>query len=107
MRVRCIWKRQKEVRMKLKVLNLPVSMHPNELKKLFAEVGTVKSVYLIPDEQHQIATGYVTMTNHKQHQQALKVMNGRMVDGRAIEVQKSSRRNMHDTQRLLKSSKIA
>ncbi|XP_074358105.1 organelle RRM domain-containing protein 6, chloroplastic [Apium graveolens] len=60
-----------------------------ELKKLFSPFGSVTAARLVMDERTQRPKGFgfVTFETEVEAQNALKAMNGRIVDGRLIFVE--------------------
>ncbi|MFH1665117.1 MAG: RNA-binding protein [Candidatus Omnitrophota bacterium] len=67
---------------KLFVGNLSYSMDESELKELFAQHGTVKSVNIIPDK----GFGFVEMSSPAEAEAAAKALNLASVSGRNISV---------------------
>jgi cold-inducible RNA-binding protein len=73
---------------KLYVGNLPYSMTEDEVRALFAEVGTVTSVTLITDRAtgHPKGFGFVEMDTEQAAQEAIAKLNGREVQQRTLNV---------------------
>jgi RNA recognition motif-containing protein len=73
---------------KLYVGNLPYSTTEDEVRALFAEVGVVTSVALITDRAtgHPKGFGFVEMETEQAAQDAIAKLNGREVQGRALNI---------------------
>ena len=73
---------------KLYVGNLPYSTTDDDLRTLFAEVGTVKSAMVITDRDTGRSKGFafVEMTDDTAAQTAINELNEKEVDGRAVRV---------------------
>ena len=74
--------------MKLYVGGLAYSVTEKELEDLFAEQGTVVSAVVIKDRDsgQSKGFGFVEMSDVKEGQNAIKVLNGKELSGRAIMV---------------------
>jgi RNA recognition motif-containing protein len=73
---------------KLYVGNLPYSVTEDEVRALFAEVGSVVSVALITDRATGRAKGFgfVEMETEQAAQDAIAKLNGREVQSRALSI---------------------
>lgn len=73
---------------KLYIGGLAYSVTEDELKKLFSEHGTVVSTTVIKDRDsgQSKGFGFVEMTTNEEAQSAIKELNGKDVNGRAINV---------------------
>jgi len=73
---------------KLYVGNLTYGTTEADLQTLFAASGTVKSVQIIKDRDsgQSKGFGFVEMTTQEEAQNAIKALNGKEVDGRALTV---------------------
>lgn len=73
---------------KLYIGGLAYSVTEDELKKLFSEHGTVVSATVIKDRDsgQSKGFGFVEMTTNEEAQSAIKELNGKDVNGRAINV---------------------
>lgn len=73
---------------KLFVGSLPYSTNEDELREMFAEVGTVESAVVIKDRatDRSKGFGFVEMSTEEEAQNAVKTLNGREVGGRQIVV---------------------
>jgi len=74
--------------MNMYVSNLGFNIQDEDLKKLFAEYGTVSSAKVIMDREtgRSRGFGFVEMPNDAAAQKALKELDGKMADGRSIKV---------------------
>lgn len=68
--------------------SLPFKMTSDELQELFAEFGEVSSAKIINDREtgRSRGFGFVEFEDETQAQAAIKAMNGKDVDGRALTV---------------------
>lgn len=73
---------------KLYVGNLPYEIGENELQDLFAQAGTVDSVRVMRDQATGRARGFafVEMGTDDEAQQAINMMHGKPLGGRALTV---------------------
>lgn len=73
---------------KLYVGSLAYSVNDDKLKELFAEFGTVVSAQVINDRDsgQSKGFGFVEMKTEEEAKEAIKALNGKEVDGRAIMV---------------------
>ena len=73
---------------KLFVGNLSWNVRDEELKEAFSEVGTVEEAVVIIDRMKNRSKGFgfVTMSSEEEAQKAVAELNGKEVDGRAINV---------------------
>jgi RNA recognition motif-containing protein len=73
---------------KLYVGNLPFAASEEELKKLFAEAGTVESVKIISDTYsgRSRGFGFVEMASKEEAEKAISLLNGKTFMERALVV---------------------
>lgn len=73
---------------KLYVGSLAYSVDDEKLKELFAAVGTVTSAQVIVDRDTNQSKGFgfVEMSSEDEAKEAIKQLNGKEIDGRAIAV---------------------
>ncbi|HPQ79055.1 MAG TPA: RNA-binding protein [Candidatus Dojkabacteria bacterium] len=73
---------------KLFVGNLSWNVRDEDLKSAFSEVGTVEEAVVIVDRMKNRSKGFgfVTMSSEEEAQKAVAELNGKEVDGRAINV---------------------
>lgn len=73
---------------KLYVGNLSYNVTPSQLEEMFAAAGRVESADLITDRQsgHSKGFGFVEMSTEKEAEAAIKMFNGKEVDGRTLTV---------------------
>ena len=73
---------------KLYVGSLAYSVNDDQLKDLFAAVGTVTSAQVIVDRDTNQSKGFgfVEMSTEEEAKEAIKQLNGKEIDGRAIAV---------------------
>ena len=73
---------------KLFVGSLPYSTNDEELRELFAEVGTVESATVIMEREtgRSKGFGFVEMSSAEEAQKAVKELDGREMNGRRIVV---------------------
>lgn len=73
---------------KLYVGGLPYETTEDQLRELFAEVGSVESAVIIMDKfsGRSKGFGFVEMTNDEEAQKAIDTLNGKEVNGRNIVV---------------------
>ena len=73
---------------KLYVGSLAYSINDDKLKELFTEAGTVTSAQVIMDRDTNQSKGFgfVEMSSEDEAKEAIKLLNGKEVDGRAIMV---------------------
>lgn len=74
--------------MNIYVGNLPYSVTEDELQALFAEFGDVDTVNIIMDKYtgRSKGFGFVEMPDSAQADEAIKALNGKVVQGRDIKV---------------------
>lgn len=74
--------------MNIYVGQLPYSVTEDDLKAMFAEFGQLESVRIISDRMtgRSKGFGFVEMPSNSEADQAMKSLNGKMVDGRNIKV---------------------
>lgn len=73
---------------KLFVGSLAYSITDDELSKIFSEAGTVVSAKVIIDRDMNRSKGFgfVEMSSPEEAQNAIKMLNGKEIDGRALVV---------------------
>lgn len=76
---------------KLYVGNLPYSVGNDELATMFADYGVVEAVVIMdrfadPDRPRSRGFGFVTVEDQASAERAVKEMNGKEVEGRALVV---------------------
>lgn len=73
---------------KLYVGSLAYSVNDDQLQKLFSDAGTVTSAQVIVDRDTNQSKGFgfVEMSSDAEAKEAIKQLNGKEVDGRAIVV---------------------
>lgn len=73
---------------KLYVGNLSYDTTEDGLRTLFTQAGAVVSADLIKDRDTGRSKGFafVTMSNQEEAENAIKLFNGKMLDGRALKV---------------------
>ena len=76
------------MRTKLYVGNLPPEMTEEQLQTLFSEAGDVATAKIITDRHtgQPRGFGFVEMETKMEGQNAISMLNGRNVDGRALAV---------------------
>ncbi|MDI3318344.1 RNA recognition motif domain-containing protein [Pinibacter soli] len=74
--------------MNMHVSNLAFSFQDEDLKKLFADYGTVSAAKIITDKftNKSRGFGFVEMADEKAAQTAMSEVNGKMIDGRSVKV---------------------
>ena len=74
--------------MKLYVGNLPFSATEDEIRAMFDEFGSVVDLHIPMDRETGRPRGFafVTMSSPEDGRSAIKSLNGREIDGRAITV---------------------
>jgi RNA recognition motif-containing protein len=74
--------------MKLIVLNLPRSLSEVDFAKLFKKFGEIKSSNLVYDQQNGNSKGFgfIEMAQASDAENAIKELNGRLVEGKKIRV---------------------
>ena len=73
---------------KLFVGNVPYNITEDQLKEIFSEAGEVASVAIITDKMTGRPRGFVfvEMTTDEAAAKAVEMLNGREIDGRALNV---------------------
>ena len=73
---------------KLYVGNLPYTTTEDDLRSLFAQAGTVKSVSLITDREsgRSKGFGFVEMESQEEAEKAISMLHGSDLNGRALTV---------------------
>ncbi len=79
---------------KLFVGNVPYNITEDELKSAFSEAGDVASVAIITDKMTGRPRGFVfvEMATEEGAQKAIEMMNGKEIDGRALNVNEAKPR---------------
>jgi cold-inducible RNA-binding protein len=74
--------------MKLYVGNLSYDTTSEDLKRMFAESGTVESAAVISDRDtgRSKGFGFIEMSNRKEAEAAIDALNGTEIDGRTLTV---------------------
>ena len=74
--------------MNIYIGNLSYSTTGDHLKTMFAEFGEVQEAKVILDRRTKLSKGFgfVEMPSNSEADQAIKALNGRLVDGRNIKV---------------------
>jgi RNA recognition motif-containing protein len=74
--------------MNIYIGNLSFSTSENTLKSLFAEFGQIDSVKIIKDGSsgRSKGFGFIEMPDNSEADQAIKALNGNLVDGNTIKV---------------------
>jgi RNA recognition motif-containing protein len=80
--------------MKLYVGNLSFQTSSQELQDLFAQAGTVESASVVEDREtgHSRGFGFVEMSSKEEGAVAIEQLNGREVNGRALNVNEAKPR---------------
>jgi RNA recognition motif-containing protein len=88
---------------KLFVGNLSWDVRDEQLKEVFGAIGTVEEAVVIIDRMKNRSKGFgfVTMSTEEEAQRAVEELNGKEVDGRAINVSEAreERRDSFDRDR--------
>lgn len=73
---------------KLFVGNLPFQTSSGDLEQIFVEAGTVESATVITDAVtgRSRGFGFVEMSSEEEAQEAIKLLNGKEIDGRNLTV---------------------
>ena len=73
---------------KLYVGNLPFSMTDEDLARVFGDIGAVTSASIVTDRDtgRSRGFGFVEMGNDQQAKAAISGLDGKMVEGRALQV---------------------
>ncbi len=84
----------KEKTMDIYVGNLPYELTEQDLKDLFAEFGSVSSARVITDKYTGRAKGFgfVDMPNQEEAEEAVRELEGKVINGRNIKVNEAKRR---------------
>ncbi|MEW6671086.1 MAG: RNA-binding protein [Thermodesulfobacteriota bacterium] len=74
--------------MNIYVGNLAYSLNEDGLKALFAEFGEIESAKIIMDRfsGRSKGFGFVEMPNNSEADQAIKALNGKLIEGKNIKV---------------------
>ncbi len=78
--------------MNIYVGNLPFNITEDDVKTLFGEFGTIESVKLISDRfsGQKKGFGFVEMPSNSEADQAIKALNGRLINGKNIKVNQAN-----------------
>ncbi len=78
--------------MNIYVGNLPYNITEDELKAMFDEFGATENVKLISDRfsGQKKGFGFVEMPSNSEADQAIKALNGRLVNGKNIKVNQAN-----------------
>ena len=78
--------------MNIYVGNLPYGVKDEELKALFTEFGEVETAKVIMDRQsgQSKGFGFVEMPSNSEADQAIKALNGKLLNNRNIKVNQST-----------------
>lgn len=87
--------------MNIYVGNLAYAVTEDELREAFSEFGTVDTINLITDKftGQSKGFGFVEMANQAEAENAIKAMDGAMVQGRAIKVNEARPKTPRPNQR--------
>ncbi|MDD3806419.1 MAG: RNA-binding protein [Candidatus Marinimicrobia bacterium] len=87
--------------MNIYVGNLPWATTEESLKKLFSEYGSVDAVRIITDRNsgRSKGFGFVEMSDNTMAQAAIKALNGKEIDGRALRVNEARPASENNSQR--------
>ncbi len=79
---------------RLYVGNLSFHSNQDSLRNAFAEFGEVNDVHVVSDREtgQSRGFGFVTMGTNEAAQNAIRTMNGAMLDGRALKVNEAEER---------------
>jgi RNA recognition motif-containing protein len=80
--------RKKELSMNIYVGQLPYSVTEDDLRAMFVEYGELEGVKIIKDKfsGQSKGFGFVEMPSNSEADQAIKALNGKLVNGRNIKV---------------------
>lgn len=83
---------------KLFVGNLGWNVRDEDLKEAFSAVGTVEEAVVIIDRMKNRSKGFgfVTMSSEEEAQKAIEELNGKELDGRAINVSEAREERKRD-----------
>ncbi len=83
--------------MKLYVGNLSYQTSDSDLQQLFSQAGQVESTILITDRDtgRSRGFGFVEMASREEGERAIRELNGKEVDGRALTVNEARPREGH------------
>lgn len=83
---------------KLFVGNLGWNVRDEDLKEAFSAVGTVEEAVVIIDRMKNRSKGFgfVTMSSEEEAQKAIAELNGKEIDGRAINVSEAREERKRD-----------
>jgi len=78
--------------MNIYIGNLAYSVTEDRLKEMFAEFGEVESVKIIMDRytNRSKGFGFVEMPDNSEADQAIKALNGKMIEGRNLKVNQAT-----------------
>ncbi len=78
--------------MNIYVGNLPYNITEDDLKAMFEEFGAIESIKLISDRfsGQKKGFGFVEMPSNSEADQAIKALNGRLINGKNIKVNQAN-----------------
>ncbi len=78
--------------MKIYVGNLPYNITDESLEAMFSEFGTVENIKLVMDRfsGRPKGFGFLEMPDNSEADKAMKALNGKQMDGRAIKVNQAN-----------------
>ena len=87
--------------MNMYIGNLAYDITENDLKNAFSEFGEVSSVKIIIDKfsGRSKGFGFVEMPNNSEADQAIKALNGKILNGRSIKVNQAKPRGKRPRRR--------
>jgi RNA recognition motif-containing protein len=87
---------------RLYVGNIKWTVTDDQLKSIFSEAGTVISANIILDREtgRSRGFGFVEMSTEEEHQNAIKLLNGKNIDGRTLTVNEARPEPNGGTERL-------
>lgn len=79
---------RKDLSMNIYVGKLPYSVTEDDLRAMFTEFGELESVKIITDKYsgQSKGFGFVEMPSNSEADQAIKALNGKLINGRNIKV---------------------
>jgi RNA recognition motif-containing protein len=87
--------------MNMYIGNLAYDVTENDLKNAFSEFGEVSSVKIITDKLsgRPKGFGFVEMPDNSEADQAIKALNGKVLNGRSIKVNQAEQRSKRQRRR--------
>ena len=91
--------------MNIYVSNLSFTIQDSDLKKLFTDHGNVSAAKVIKDKMTNQSRGFgfVEMANDEEGRNAIQQLNGKMIDGRSINVNEAKPKPDRDNRRFTSS----